>query len=45
MGVFAGRLKRIQGGQLGTVMVAHPGDIDDPPTVQVATYVWAVSQG
>ena len=44
-GTFAGILKRIQGGQPGTVMVAHPGDIDDPQTVQVATYVWAVSQG
>ena len=44
-GTYAAILKRVQGGQPGTVMVAHPGDIDDAQTVQVATYVWAVSQG
>jgi mono/diheme cytochrome c family protein len=44
-GTFVAILKRVQGGQPGTVMVAHPGDIDDAQTVQVATYVWAVSQG
>lgn len=44
-GSYGSILQRIQHGQDGTLMVAHPGDIDDAQTVQVATYVWAVSQG
>jgi mono/diheme cytochrome c family protein len=44
-GTFEAILQRVRGGQPGTVMVAHPGGIDDAETIQVANYVWAVSQG
>ena len=44
-GTFEAILQRVRGGQPGTVMVAHPGGIDDAETIQVATYVWAVSHG
>lgn len=44
-GTFEGILQRVRGGYPGSVMVSHPGGIDDAQTIQVATYVWAVSQG
>jgi mono/diheme cytochrome c family protein len=44
-GTFAAMLDRIRQGKDGTLMVGHPGDITDAETLQVATYVWAVSQG
>jgi mono/diheme cytochrome c family protein len=44
-GTFEAILQRVRAGQPGTVMVAHPGGIDDAETIQVANYVWAVSQG
>jgi mono/diheme cytochrome c family protein len=43
-GSFSAMLDRIRQGKDGTLMVGHPGDITDPEAVQVATYVWAVSQ-
>jgi mono/diheme cytochrome c family protein len=44
-GSFESILHVVRGGSPGTVMVSHPGGIDEAQTVQVATYVWAVSQG
>lgn len=44
-GTFEAILQRVRGGYPGSVMVAHPGGIDDAQTIQVATYVWAVSHG
>ena len=44
-GTFAAMLDRIRQGKDGTLIVGHPGDINDAETLQVATYVWAVSQG
>ncbi len=44
-GSFEAILHTVRGGSPGTLMVAHPGGIDDGQTIQVATYVWAVSQG
>jgi mono/diheme cytochrome c family protein len=44
-GSFEAILQRVRGGYPGTVMVSRPGGIDDAQTIQVATYVWAVSQG
>lgn len=44
-GTFEAILQRVRGGYPGSVMVSHPGGIDDAQTIQVATYVWAVSQG
>jgi hypothetical protein len=44
-GSFSQMLQRIREGRDGTLMVALPGDISGPQALQVATYVWAVSQG
>jgi mono/diheme cytochrome c family protein len=44
-GSFGQILHRIREGRDGTLMVALPGDINGPQALQVATYVWAVSQG
>lgn len=44
-GTYAAMLDRIRKGKDGTLMVAYPGGISDAEAVQVATYVWAVSQG
>jgi mono/diheme cytochrome c family protein len=44
-GSFAAMLDRIRHGKDGTLMVGYPGGISDADAVQVATYVWAVSQG
>ena len=44
-GSFGQILLRIREGRDGTLMVALPGDISGPQALQVATYVWAVSQG
>jgi mono/diheme cytochrome c family protein len=44
-GSFREILLRIREGRSGTLMVANPGDISGGETLQVATYVWAVSQG
>lgn len=44
-GSFGQMLQRIREGRDGTLMVALPGDISGPQALQVATYVWAVSQG
>jgi mono/diheme cytochrome c family protein len=44
-GSFEMILHTVRGGVPGTVMVAHPGGISDAQTIQVATYVWAVSHG
>jgi mono/diheme cytochrome c family protein len=44
-GSFHEILLRIREGRDGTLMVAAPGDISGPEVLQVATYVWAVSQG
>jgi mono/diheme cytochrome c family protein len=35
----------LRGGVPGTVMVSHPGGISDAQVIQVASYVFAVSQG
>jgi mono/diheme cytochrome c family protein len=44
-GTFAAMLDRIRNGRDGTLMVSYPGGISDAEALQVATYVWAVSQG
>jgi mono/diheme cytochrome c family protein len=44
-GSFTAILHRVREGLAGTLMVSHPGDISDAQTIQVATYVWAVSRG
>jgi mono/diheme cytochrome c family protein len=44
-GSYGAMLDRIRKGKDGTLMVSYPGDISDAEAVQVATYVWAVSQG
>jgi len=44
-GSFASILRVVLKGSAGTLMVSHPGDIDDTQATQVATYVFAVSQG
>lgn len=44
-GSFGQILLRIREGRDGTLMVSDPGGINDSSAVQVATYVWAVSQG
>jgi mono/diheme cytochrome c family protein len=44
-GSYAAMLDRIRKGKDGTLMVSYPGGISDAEAVQVATYVWAVSQG
>jgi mono/diheme cytochrome c family protein len=44
-GSFKTILERVRQGKDGTLMVGHPGDISDAEALQVATYVWAVSQG
>ena len=44
-GTYAAMLDRIRHGKDGTLMVGDPGGITDAEAVQVATYVWAVSQG
>ncbi len=44
-GSYGSILHRIRQGQDGTLMMALPGGIGDPEAVQVATYVWGVSQG
>ncbi|HEU4697857.1 MAG TPA: cytochrome c [Gemmatimonadales bacterium] len=44
-GTYPAILDRVQHGRSGTLMIAYPGDINDTQAVQVATYVWAVSQG
>lgn len=44
-GSYGSILQRIRQGRDGTLMVALPGGIGDPEAVQVATYIWGVSQG
>jgi len=44
-GSYGAMLDRIRKGKDGTLMVAYPGGISEAEAVQVATYVWAVSQG
>ena len=44
-GSFDMILHVLRGGVPGTVMVAHPGGINDAQVIQVATYVFAVSHG
>jgi mono/diheme cytochrome c family protein len=44
-GSFGQILRRVREGRDGTLMVALPGDITGPQALQVASYVWAVSQG
>jgi mono/diheme cytochrome c family protein len=44
-GSYGAMLDRIRHGKDGTLMVGYPGGISDADAVQVATYVWAVSQG
>jgi mono/diheme cytochrome c family protein len=44
-GTYGAMLDRIRHGKDGTLMVGYPGGISDADAVQVATYVWAVSQG
>jgi mono/diheme cytochrome c family protein len=43
-GSYGAMLDRIRKGNDGTLMVSYPGGISDAEAVQVATYVWAVSQ-
>jgi len=42
-GDFAAIYGVVSHGVVNTAMVAHPGGINDAQTVQVASYVWAVS--
>jgi mono/diheme cytochrome c family protein len=44
-GSFDMILHVLRGGVPGTVMVSHPGGINDGQVIQVATYVYAVSHG
>jgi mono/diheme cytochrome c family protein len=44
-GTFPSILHVVMNGSAGTLMVSHPGDIDDTQATRVATYVFAVSQG
>lgn len=44
-GSFEMILHVLRGGVPGTVMVSHPGGINDAQLLQVATYVYAASHG
>ncbi len=44
-GTFAAILGRIDHGNPGTIMVAHPGGINESQVFIVAAYVYAVSHG
>jgi mono/diheme cytochrome c family protein len=44
-GSYAAIIHRVDEGQPGTAMVAHPGGISEAQVVMVATYVYAVSHG
>jgi mono/diheme cytochrome c family protein len=44
-GTFEMILHIVRGGVPNTVMVSHPGGISEAQTLQVATYVYAVSHG
>ena len=44
-GSFDMILHVVRGGVPGTVMVSHPGGINDAQVIEVATYVFAVSHG
>ena len=44
-GTHAAIVHRVDEGQPGTAMVAHPGGITESQVVLVATYVYAVSHG
>jgi mono/diheme cytochrome c family protein len=44
-GSFDMILHILRGGVPGTIMVSHPGGINDGQAIQVATYVYAVSHG
>ena len=44
-GSFDMILHVVRGGVAGTIMVSHPGGINEVQTIQVATYVYAASHG
>jgi mono/diheme cytochrome c family protein len=44
-GTFESILTRVRAGYAGTAMVPYPGGINDGEAIQVATYIYAVSQG
>jgi mono/diheme cytochrome c family protein len=44
-GTFESILTRVRTGYTGTAMVPYPGGINDAEAVEVATYIYAVSQG
>jgi mono/diheme cytochrome c family protein len=44
-GSYRAIVERVEHGRDGTLMVAEPGGITDAEAVEVATYVYAVSQG
>jgi len=44
-GTFEGILTRVRAGYPSTAMVAYPGGINDGDAIQIATYIYAVSQG
>ena len=44
-GTYAAIIDRVDNGLAGTLMVPHPGGIEESQVVMVATYVYAVSHG
>jgi mono/diheme cytochrome c family protein len=44
-GTFGAIVARIDQGLAGTLMVARPGGLSQEQVMEVAVYVWAVSQG
>jgi mono/diheme cytochrome c family protein len=44
-GTYAAILDRVDNGLAGTLMVSHPGGIEEPQVFLVASYVYAVSHG
>jgi mono/diheme cytochrome c family protein len=44
-GTYAAIIDRVNNGLAGTLMVPHPGGIDESQVVQVASYIYAVSHG
>ncbi len=44
-GSYAAILDRVDHGLAGTLMVAHPGGLEEPQVILVASYVYAVSHG
>jgi mono/diheme cytochrome c family protein len=44
-GTYSAIIDRVEKGLAGTLMVPHPGGIEESQVLQVASYVYAVSHG